>query len=59
MAKRKPEIQVLIPYSQLVELLGASQQVEKLQGDVDSLKDQNSALRLQFTELMERLRQLT
>ena len=46
-------LQVLIPYPMLLDLLHASERVEKLQSDIKSLSQQNAALRSQFLELME------
>ena len=56
--KKLPPIQVLIPYDSLQELLTASEMVESLVEDNQSLRNQMGALRLQFTELMERLREI-
>lgn len=52
MAKH-PELQVLIPYKDLMELLEASRQIEQLKIDNKRLHKQFEALRLQFTELMD------
>lgn len=48
-----PDIQVLIPYKDLVELLEASKQIEVLKKDNKRLHEQIGALRSQFTELMD------
>lgn len=48
-----PELQVLIPYKDLMELLEASRQIEQLTKDNKRLHKQLEALRLQFTELMD------
>ena len=53
MAKRLPELQVLIPYSQLMDLLKASETVDQLSADNKRLHDQLSSLRTQFVELMD------
>lgn len=44
--------QVLIPYSQLVELLEASDRLESIEDDVKYIRKTQDALRSQFTELM-------
>lgn len=48
-----PELQVVLPYSRLLELLQAAQAVEDLKRENKILSDQLGALRSQFTELME------
>ena len=48
-----PDIQVVLPYKDLVELLEASRQIESLKADNKRLHDQLDALRSQFLELME------
>ena len=48
-----PELQVLIPYKDLMELLEASRQIEQLKKDNKRLHKQLDALRSQFLELME------
>ena len=48
-----PDIQVIIPYKNLVQLLGAAQQVEDLRKEVKQNQEQMAALRLQFTEILE------
>lgn len=50
--------EVLIGYKDLLELLEASAKVRSFQVEIDQLKAQNAALRLQFTELMERVSDL-
>lgn len=49
-------IQVIIPYKQLEDLLQASLELKQLRVEVKRQREQLSALRLQFTELMELLR---
>ena len=56
MAEQTPEIQVIIPYKQLENLLEASVELKKLRGEVRRLHDQQAALRLQFMEMREYLR---
>ena len=51
-------LQVIIPYQQLVTLLNASQRVDALDKKMDRLMLQQAALRNQFTELMEAFKQL-
>lgn len=48
-----PELQVLIPYKDLMELLEASRQIEQLKKDNKRLHKQFDALRSQFLELLE------
>ena len=55
MAKKLPDLQVLIPYKDLQQLLNAAGEVESLKDEQQQNRDQMAALRLQFTELMERL----
>lgn len=59
MTKKLADIQVLIPYKTLQELLYASSEVDVLRLETKQLREQQAALRLQFTELMEKLRELT
>lgn len=49
-----PEIQVVMPYKDLMELLEASKMVLALQEDNRRLHEQLDALRSQFLELMEK-----
>lgn len=49
---------VLLPYSELVELLDASKRVKELAQDVKRLEAQQAALRGMFLELMDRFREL-
>ena len=57
MAKLPSEPMILLPYSELMELLEASKKVIQLTKDMKRLQEQQSALRYQFIELMERLRE--
>lgn len=52
MAKH-PDLQVLISYKDLMELLEASKQIEQLKKDNKRLHNQMVQLRSQFTELMD------
>ena len=57
--KRKlPKIQVLIDYNDLQELLCAAGEIELLREEQEQNRTQMSALRLQFTELMECFREI-
>ena len=53
MKKLVPELQVVLPYSRLVELLEAAQAVDDLKQQHDYVLDQLGALRNQFVDLME------
>ena len=53
-----PDIQVVLPYKDLVELLEASKEIKDLRSDNKRLHDQLGALRSQFTELMDQFRDL-
>lgn len=53
MKKSVPELQVVLPYSKLLELLEAAQAVEDLRRENKRLYEQFGALRSQFTELMD------
>ena len=44
--------QVLIPYSQLVDLLEAADWLETIEDDVRYIRNAQDALRSQFTEMM-------
>ena len=50
--------QVIIPYSQLCDLLQASVELRKIRMEVKRLSDQQTALRGMFFELMERFKEL-
>ena len=52
------EPQVIIPYSTLCELLEASVELKQLRIEVKRLQGQQSALRLQFIEMLEKLREM-
>ena len=52
------DIQVIISYRDLVWLLDASRRVDSLDKKMDRLIQQQSALRLQFTELLEAFKEL-
>ena len=50
--------QVIIPYSQLVELLEASQRIKEYKSEVKRLNDQVLALRIMQSECMEQIKEL-
>ena len=50
--------QVIIPYSQLVELLAASQQIKEYKKEVAGLNAQVTALRIMQAECMEQIKEL-
>ena len=50
--------QVIIPYSQLVELLEASQQIKEYKKEVAGLNAQVTALRIMQAECMEQIKEL-
>lgn len=52
MPNKFPDLQVVLPYKTLLELLEASQAVDSLRKDNERLSVQMAALRSQFTELM-------
>jgi prefoldin subunit 5 len=58
MPKQPPDYPVLIPYSQLVELLEASQRIKEYKSEVKRLNDQVLALRIMQSECMEQIREL-
>ena len=58
MPKKLPDIQVLIPYKDLCNLLQSAEDVESLKKENGQIKEQMSALRCMFTELMEKFREL-
>lgn len=47
------DVQVVIPYDTLVELLRASDELPKMEDHIRCQDEQIGALRRQFTELME------
>lgn len=51
-------LQVIIPYRELISLLNSAQRVEALDKKMERVLDQQAALRVQFTELMDTFRQL-
>lgn len=58
MAKKQAEPMILLPYSQIIELMEVANCVKELKRDIERLSKQQGALRGQFYELMERFREL-
>lgn len=56
--KRRPSIQVLIPYTQLCEPLEASEELEQLRQENARLEEQLLALRMIQQECLEKIRDL-
>lgn len=53
------DIQVMISYRQLESLLGAAREVKQLRYEVKRLYEQQAALRYQFMELMDQLKNMS
>lgn len=49
----RPDIQVIIPYKQLEELLQSGVELKALRVEVKRLREQVSAMRLMLIEIME------
>lgn len=58
MAGKLPDIQVLISYKDLQQLLQASEELDSIKKENQSLQNQMDALRGQFLELMDVFRDL-
>jgi len=58
MAKQPSEPMLLLPYSEVMELLDAAREIKNLVKQIKRLEQQQAALRGQFFELAERLREL-
>lgn len=58
MAKQPPEYPVMIPYSELCELLDASKQVKEYKSEVKRLESQVLALRVIQQQCIEKIREL-
>lgn len=58
MTEKSFDPQVIIPYSTLCDLLQASVELKQLRIEVKRLKDQQSALRLQFLEVLEQFKDM-
>ena len=55
---KQPDYPVLIPYSELCELLDATKQIKEYKAEVDKYKKQVLALRIMQQECFEKLREL-
>lgn len=55
---KQPDYPVLVPYSELCELLNAVRQVKAFQVEVERYKQQVLALRIIQQECMEKIREL-
>ena len=53
-----PDYPVLIPYSELCELLEATKQIKAYRSEVDRLQQQVLALRIMQQECFEKLKEL-
>lgn len=53
MAKKVPELQVVLPYKTLMELLEASQAVDELRNENKRLHDLYDGMRGQMLEIMD------
>ena len=51
-------LQVIIPYRELVNLLNSAQRVDVIEKKLERVLEQQIALRGQFIELMEKFREL-
>ena len=54
----KPDYPVLIPYSELCELLEATKQIKEYKNEVKQLQQQVLALRIMQQECFEKLREI-
>lgn len=59
MPDKQLDPQVIIPYSQLCDLLQASVELKKMRIEVKRLTDQQAALKGMFLELMERFKEMS
>lgn len=55
---KQPDYPVLIPYSELCELLEATKQIEEFRSEVDKCKQQVLALRIIQHQCLEKIREL-
>ena len=53
-----PDYPVLIPYSELCELLDATKKIDEYRGEVERYKKQVLAMRIMQQECFEKLREL-
>lgn len=54
----KPDYPVMVPYSELCELLDAVRQIKAYKAEVERYKQQVLALRIMQQECMEKIREL-
>ena len=55
---KQPDYPVLIPYSELCELLEATQQIKEYKNQVEKFEQQVLALRIMQQECFEKLREM-
>ena len=55
---KQPDYPVLIPYSELCELLEATQQIKEYKNQVEKFEQQVLALRIMQQECFEKLREI-
>lgn len=58
MAKQPPDYPVMIPYSELCDLLDAARQIQAYKDEVEKFKQQVLALRIMQQECFEKLREM-
>ena len=58
MPKQPPDYPMLIPYSELCELMEATKQIKAYKAEVEKYKQQVLALRIMQQECFEKLREL-
>lgn len=58
MANFQPELQIIIPYKQLTELLQAGEEVKQLRAEVKKLSKQIDAMRIVQRECIDRIGEL-
>ena len=58
MAKRPPDIQVMIPYKDLVSLLKAAEELPELRKENAWMKEQILALRMLYSECLDKIAEL-
>ena len=58
MAKQPPDYPVLVPYSELVELLHTAELLKEYKAEVDKYKKQVLSLRIMQQECFEKIKEL-
>ena len=58
MAKQPPDYPVMIPYSELCELLDTAKQLREYKAEVERFRSQVLALRIMQQECFEKLREI-